>query len=196
MDAIDPRPLYARATEQTSAVIKAVTPERLGGPTACTEFDVRTLLAHLVGGTLRIAVVGENGDGGEVRALAEGVPDDGWPAAFDEVRVRVLRAWESDERMAAPVRAPWGEVPGREALPGYLMELVAHTWDLSDALGHPVELDPVVGEFALATARRMLPDPDREGVGLPFASARPAPEGADAHRRLAAWLGREPVSRA
>ncbi|MCI3273262.1 TIGR03086 family metal-binding protein [Streptomyces cylindrosporus] len=194
MDVTDPRPIYARATEQTAALIKTVTPERLNGPTPCTEFDVRTLLSHIVGGTLRIAVAGETGDGGEVRPFAEGVPDDGWPAAYDEVRARVLRAWESDERMTAPVRVPWGEVPGAAALSGYVMELVTHTWDLSDALGHPLELAPELAEFALATAHQVLPDPVREGEDFPFASARPAPEGADNYRQLAAWLGRDPIA--
>ncbi|MGW4569365.1 TIGR03086 family metal-binding protein, partial [Streptomyces sp. NPDC004561] len=138
----DPRPVYARATEQAAALIEAVRPERLDGPTPCAEFDVRTLLSHMVGGTLRIAVVGEGGDGLAVHPFAEGVADDGWAAAYDEVRVRALKAWESDERMTAPVRVPWGEVPGHGALAGYVMEIVAHTWDLAEALGHPHELDP------------------------------------------------------
>ncbi|WP_405869223.1 MULTISPECIES: TIGR03086 family metal-binding protein [unclassified Streptomyces] len=196
MDPIDPRPVYSRATEQTAALIKTVTPEQLDGPTPCTEFDVRDLLGHIVGGSLRIAVVGEEGDGGKVRAFVDGVADDAWPTTYEEMRERVLRAWASDERMTAPVRVPWGEVPGRAALAGYVMELVTHTWDLSDALGHPLELDPELAEFALATARQVLPEPDREGEDFPFASARPAPEGADVYRQLAAWLGREPISRA
>ncbi|MGI5458144.1 TIGR03086 family metal-binding protein [Streptomyces sp. CA-249302] len=194
MDATDPRPIYARATEQTAALIKTVTPERLNGPTPCTEFDVRTLLGHIVGGTLRIAVVGEEGDGGDVRALVEGVADDGWPAAYEEVRARVLKAWESDERMVEAVKVPWGEAPGRVALSAYVMELVVHTWDLSEALGHPVELDPELAEFSLTMARQVLPEAVREGADLPFASALPAPEGADGYGQLAAWLGRAPLS--
>ena len=195
MTAIDPRPLYARATEQAAALFKPVRPEQLTGPTPCTEFDVRTLLSHMVGGTLRIAVVGEGGDGLAVHPFAEGVADDDWAAAYDEVRTRVLRAWESDERLTAPVRVPWGEVPGRAALSGYVMELVTHTWDLNEALGRPLELDPEPAEFALATARRVLPEPQRD-ADTPFDSARPAPEGADAYQQLAAWLGRKPFSRA
>ncbi|MEU7059884.1 TIGR03086 family metal-binding protein [Streptomyces sp. NPDC046197] len=193
MNAVDPRPLYTRATEQAAALIRTVRPEQLSGPTPCTEFDVRTLLSHIVGGSARIAVVGEGGDGLAVRPFADGVADDGWATAYDEVRARVLKAWESDERMAAPVRVPWGEVPGRAALSGYVMELVTHTWDLSEALGRPLGLDPELGEFALATARRVLPDPER-GAELPFASVLPAPRGADVHEELAAWLGRRPLS--
>ncbi|MFI5685027.1 TIGR03086 family metal-binding protein [Streptomyces sp. NPDC051636] len=194
MTTTDPRPLYARATEQAAALIKTVRPEQLAGPTPCAEFAVRTLLSHIVGGTRRIAVVGEGGDGLAVHPFAEGVGDD-WAAAYDEVRTRVLKAWQSDERLAAPVRVPWGEVPGRAALSGYVMELVTHTWDLSEALGHPHELDPELAEFALATAQRVLPDPRRD-ADTPFADVVEAPDDADAYARLAAWLGRRPLSRA
>ncbi|MGW2723320.1 TIGR03086 family metal-binding protein [Streptomyces sp. NPDC001492] len=195
MNAIDPRPVYTRATEQAAALIKTVRPEQLAGPTPCTEFDVRTLLSHMVGGTLRIAVVGEGGDGLAVRPFMDGVADDDWTAVYDEVRTRVLKAWAGDDRMEAPVRVPWGEVPGRAALSGYVMELVTHTWDLSESLGHPLELDPELAAFALATARRVLPDPQRDEQ-TPFADLLPAPEGADSYSQLAAWLGRAPLSRA
>ncbi|MBL1086661.1 TIGR03086 family protein [Streptomyces actinomycinicus] len=192
----DPRPVYARATEQAAALVKTVRPEQLDGPTPCTEFDVRGLLGHIVGGTRRIAVVGEGGDGLAVDPSAEGVADDGWAAAYDEVRVRVLKAWESDERMTSPVRVPWGEVPGHAALSGYVMEIVTHTWDLAEALGHPHELDPELAEFALATAQQVLPDSRPRDAQTPFGARRPAPEGAGPYAELAAWLGRTPLDRA
>ncbi|MFE9441245.1 TIGR03086 family metal-binding protein [Streptomyces sp. NPDC006602] len=192
MNATDPRPLYTRATEQAAALIRTVRPEQLTGPTPCTEFDVRTLLSHIVGGTLRIAVVGEGGDGLSVRPFADDVEDDGWTAAYEEVAARALEAWASDARLEAPVRVPWGEVPGRAALSGYLMEVVTHTWDLAESLGHPLALDPELAEFALAVARRVLPDPQRD-TDTPFDSVLSAPEGADVYGELAAWLGRRPL---
>lgn len=188
----DPRPMFAHATAQTADVIATVRPEQLSGPTPCAEYDVRTLLGHVVGASTRIAVCGEQGDGLHVRLFVDGVEDDGWPRAYDEIRTRVVAAWSSDERMAGPVRAPWGEVPGRDALPLYVMEMVAHTWDLSEGLGRPLELDPELAEYSLATARAALPGDEREG--RPFGPALPAPEGADAYGRLAAWLGRRPLT--
>jgi uncharacterized protein (TIGR03086 family) len=190
----DPRPVYARATEQIAALVKTVRAEQLAGPTPCSEFDVRTLLSHIAGGTRRIAVVGAGGDGIAVRPFVDGVPDDGWSAAYDVVRAEVQKAWADDARLDASVRVPWGEAPGRIALSGYVMEAVAHTWDLSEALGRPLALDPELAEFALAIARRVLPDEQREGDDLPFGSAVPAPEGADVYGQLAAYLGRRPLS--
>ncbi|WEO95153.1 TIGR03086 family metal-binding protein [Streptomyces sp. FXJ1.172] len=191
----DPRPLYTRATEQAAALIGSVRPEDLTRPTPCSEFDVRGLLSHVVGGTRRIAVVGEGGDGLAVDPSAEGVGDDGWAAAYDEVRARVLKAWESDERMTGLVRVPWGEVPGHAALAGYVMEIVTHTWDLAEALGHPRELDPELAEFSLANARRVLPDSRPRDERTPFDTRREAAADAGAYDRLAAWLGRTPLNR-
>ncbi|CAL9294671.1 TIGR03086 family metal-binding protein [Streptomyces sp. SudanB182_2057] len=190
----DPRPLYTRATDQAARLIAAVRPERLTAPTPCAEYDVRALLGHIVGGTRGVAAVGEAGTERGEPVTAPDVPDDGWARAYDEVRERALKAWESDERMASTVTVPWGEVPGRVALSAFVMEIVAHTWDLSEAIGRPVALDPELAEFSLATARQALPEGPREG--RPFDAPVPAPEGAGAYERLAAWLGRRPLSRA
>ncbi|MFF3578803.1 TIGR03086 family metal-binding protein [Streptomyces mirabilis] len=191
---IDPRPLYTRATEQIAALVATVRPEQLAGPTPCAEFDVRTLLSHIAGGTRRIAVVGAGGDGMVVRPFLDGVEDDRWSAAYDEVRTEVQKSWADDARLDALVTVPWGEAPGRIALSGYVMEAVTHTWDLSESLGRPLALDPELAEFALGIARRVLPDERRDDEELPFDSAVPAPEGADAYGRLAAYLGRRPLS--
>ncbi|MFF7794258.1 TIGR03086 family metal-binding protein [Streptomyces sp. NPDC007991] len=133
----DPRPLFARAAEQAAELIGSVRAEHLDGPTPCSEFDVRTLLSHLTGGTHRMAVVAEGGDAAAVRPFAEGVPDDGWTAAYDEGRTRAVKAWAADDLLDTVVRLPFGEMPGRAALSAYVLETVTHTWDLSEALGHP-----------------------------------------------------------
>ncbi|WP_406473193.1 hypothetical protein [Streptomyces sp. NBC_01615] len=76
-----------------------------------------------------------------------------------------------------------------------MMEAVTHTWDLSEALGRPLELDPELAGFALAIAHRVLPEGEREDdTELPFGSVVPTPEGADTYGQLAAYLGRRPLS--
>jgi uncharacterized protein (TIGR03086 family) len=188
----DPRPMYTRALEQTAEIIANVKPGQLGDPTPCSEYDVRALLSHMVGGLKRAAIIGEGGDGLAVPARVEGVPDDGWPGAFRQASARAKAAWADEATLDTPVRVPWGQVPGRAALTGYVQEVLTHGWDLAKATGQPTELDPELAEFALAFARNVLPPDPRGGDAIPFGSVVPAPDGSGPYTQLAAWLGRTP----
>ncbi|WP_307808261.1 TIGR03086 family metal-binding protein [Streptomyces oryzae] len=188
----DPRPVYARATAQAATLIAAVRPEQLDGPTPCSEYDVRSLLGHLVSGARRIATVpeGSEGKGPDVPEWTAGVPAEQWPELYEDGRKRMIAAWESDTVMDAVVTVPWGRMPGRIALSGSVMETAGHTWDLARAIGWSGELDEEVARFALNTAQQALPAEGREH--MPFGEVQQAPEGADTYARLAAWLGRDP----
>jgi len=187
----DPRQIHQRAMAQTEAVVAAVQPAQLALPTPCTEYDVRGLLSHIVGGLNRIAIVGEGGDGLAVPARADGVPGDGWLAAYQAARSRVTAAWADDARLDALVEVPWGKVPGRIAVSGYVQEILTHGWDLARATGQPTELDPELASWVLAVARRILP-PEPRGGDIPFGPVIPVSPDAALHAQLAAWLGRQP----
>ncbi|WP_338703784.1 TIGR03086 family metal-binding protein [Streptomyces sp. Q6] len=188
----DPRPLFDRATAQATRLVAAARPARFTDPTPCREFDVRRLISHLVGVTRRIAVVGEGGDGLAVAPFADTVADEALAVAYEDARAAALRAWRDDARLDAEVAVPWGNVPGRAALAGYVMETVTHTWDLWEALGRPGTLDPELAGFALGVARTVLPA-ERRGPDVPFGATVAAPERADTYGELAAWLGRSPL---
>jgi len=187
----DPRQIHQRAMAQTESVVAAVQPGQFGLPTPCTEYDVRSLLSHIVGGLNRIAIVGEGGDGLAVPARADGVPDDGLLPAYQTARARVTAAWADDARLDALVEVPWGKVPGRIAVVGYVQEILTHGWDLARATGQPTELDPELASWVLAVARRILP-PEPRGGDIPFAPVvEPSPD-AGPYAQLAAYLGRHP----
>ena len=183
----DPRVIYFWAAAQTESVIAAVRPEQESLPTPCSDWDVRTLLSHLVGGVTRVALVGEGADALSLPPFA-GDGDD-WAASFRAAAKRVEAAWAEDAKLDALFTVPWGTVPGRVALAGYVRELLAHGWDLATATGQPAELDQELATFALEVSRRSLPADGR--AGIPFGPVRPAPPGAGGYAQLAAWLGRE-----
>lgn len=186
----DPRVIYFRATAQTESVIAAVRPEQENLPTPCRDWDVRTLLSHLVGGVTRVALVGEGADALSLPPFA--AAGDDWAAGFRAAVKRAEAAWADDATLDAPCTVPWGTVPGRVALAGYVREVLAHGWDLATATGQPTELDPELAAFALDVSRRSLPADGR--AGIPFGPVRPAPPGAGGYAQLAAWLGREQPS--
>jgi uncharacterized protein (TIGR03086 family) len=204
----DPRPFYRRAVAQTEAVVAAVTPDQFALLTPCPEYDVRALLAHITGGLTRTALVGE----GDPEALArpaqallspggttppsppaaDGVPDDGWPHAYRAAAARAAAAWADDAKLDALVEVPWGKIPGRFALAGYVQEVLAHGWDLAKATGQPTEGDPELALFALAGAKRILPPDIRGADDVPFGPVVDVPADATPYTQLAAWLGRHP----
>lgn len=187
----DPRAGYEAAADQMEALIAAVAPERFTDPTPCTEWDVRALLEHIVDGTERTAHLGVHGAGAQMpEESVRPVPDDGWARAYAEARARFRAAWAQDATLEGTYAVPWGEVPGREVVGAEVQETVMHAWDLARAVGATDRLDQRLAEAVLPFAREILP-PGRRGGPVPFAPVRPAPEGADAYVRLAAWLGRD-----
>jgi uncharacterized protein (TIGR03086 family) len=204
----DPRPLYRRAVAQTGTAVAAVTPDQFALPTPCPEYDVRALLAHIVGGLTRTALVGEDDPDALARPaaallspgettppsppVAQGPPDDGWPDAYRAAAARAAAAWADDAKLDALVEVPWGKIPGRFALAGYVQEVLAHGWDLAKATGQPREGDPELALFALAGAKRILPPDIRGNDGVPFGPVVDVPADATPYTQLAAWLGRHP----
>ncbi|MFI2608729.1 TIGR03086 family metal-binding protein [Kitasatospora sp. NPDC018619] len=185
----DARPQYRTALDQLEKLFATVTPADLGRPTPCTEFTLRQLLNHVVGGIHRFAYMGEGGLSQDTVAAVEDPSDTGWPAALGRARARVTAAWAQDAKLGRPTGAPWGEVPGAVAVGGYLMELVTHSWDIARSLDTGFVLDDGLAAAALGIAEIVLPAGQR-GPDVPFGPVREVAADADVHTRLAAWMGR------
>ncbi|MER7754266.1 TIGR03086 family metal-binding protein [Kitasatospora sp. NPDC097643] len=185
----DPRPQYLLALGQLEKLFAEVTPEALDRPTPCTEFTLRQLLNHVVGGVHRCAYMGEGGWADDVLPGIVDQADDAWPAALERARARVAAAWADDAKLERPTHAPWGVVPGQIALGGYVMEVVTHSWDIARTLDTGFQLDEGLSHTALAIAQAVLPAEQRGGP-VPFEAVQPVSEDADVHTRLAAFLGR------
>ena len=69
------RAIPALVSAGWSVVGTDVSADQLALPTPCTEYDVRALLSHIIGGLTRAALVGEGDPDALARpAMAEGVP--------------------------------------------------------------------------------------------------------------------------
>ncbi|SDR07920.1 TIGR03086 family metal-binding protein [Actinopolyspora saharensis] len=189
----DPRPWLSGATEQLSTLVAEVRPAQLEAPTPCTEFDVRALLDHVVVMTGCYANLGA----GETDAAAATPPprnagDREWAEVYAAEAARLNEAWADGAALDRKMSLPWGELPGREALLGCLLDTVTHSWDLARALGiEDDRLDEELAEKTLEVAREIMPA-ERRGRPTPFEPVRPVEPEAPAARRLAAWLGRWP----
>lgn len=188
--ATDPRPTYFRALAWVSALAARVPADRMADPTPCDDFDVRTLIAHLVTTVRRPAALAAGTDPMIHPPVSDDVLDD--PATAYAAESADLRAaWSGpagDALLDRPVRVPWGEVPGRGALWGFLNETLVHGWDLAVATGQDPETDGDLAEVALAVAQATIPAAPRGGP-VPFGPVVPSSPGAGPTERLANWSG-------
>jgi len=184
----DPRPAYRSALAWAQGKVRCVDPAMLDRPTPCSEYDVRALLGHLVATVIRARVIAEGGDPTTMPVVVTGVPDDGWPAELAAAVDKAMAAWSDDAVLDRDAIVPWGRVPGRQAIWGYLNEALVHGWDLAVATGQPSEADPAIAEAGLAAGRQILPA-DFRGGPVPFAEVVPSAPDAGLTERLDNWAG-------
>ncbi|WP_326621695.1 TIGR03086 family metal-binding protein [Streptomyces decoyicus] len=178
---------YVQVTRDVGALVAAVRPEDLGLPTPCAGWSVRQLLDHMVWENLMATSIAEDAPRGD--HAADHLGDDHRAAFADSVRAAVAAFTGSG--MLQRTYGPY-EAPGAMIVQQVVVELLAHGWDLALATGAPTGLAPEVAEETLAAARRIYGSAPRT-EGSSFARERPAPPGAGAVDRLAAYLGRDPV---
>ena len=190
----DPRPAFATAVGTAVDAMGAVRPDQLSGPTPCTEFDVATLLGHLLSVLRRVAAVGRGESPFSVPQVSTDVPDDGWGAAARAAADDVLAVWTDDALLDRELTLPYGTHRGAVALATYTGELSTHTWDLAAATGQSPAWDDAAVAVGLAGTHHVLPAEGR-GEFIPFAPAVPVAADAPLIDRLVAWQGRDPAWR-
>jgi uncharacterized protein (TIGR03086 family) len=162
--------IVTRGLDQLGALLGAVTPDDVGRSTPCSEWTVADLSDHIVNSTAGMAVMAR---GGEPDWAATTHYDD--PTSALDVEGRALV-----EALDA----------GDKAFPEGMAvaELAVHTYDLATALGRATaDLDPEVAEAGHAFMTSTMTDDMR---GDAFGPEQPAPAGADAYQRIAAFAGR------
>jgi uncharacterized protein (TIGR03086 family) len=187
----DPRPLLFRTLEQAGALVAGTIADQAGLPTPCTGWDVGTLVGHLCGLPVRIAVIGSGGDPDAVPSLRPDLLPEQWAGEFDRAVADARAAWADDAVLDRTVRSPGGEHPGRLVAPAYVPEVVTHSWDLAAATGRAATLDPELGAAALEIARELLPA-ERAAAAEWFGPVVEVPAGSGPYEQLAAWMGRAP----
>lgn len=166
--------VLSRALDQTGDVVARVKVDQLSTATPCAEWDVATLVGHLLADTRNFLMV-LHGEPPDFSAPPEPVREN-WTAAFRSAADDLLHAWHQQAAQDATSDPDWQTA-----------EFAVHTWDLATAIGVPVgDLDPEVAERGLAFMRANLTGDRRGGAFGP----EQEPAGAGAYDRLAAFAGR------
>ncbi|WP_229051668.1 maleylpyruvate isomerase family mycothiol-dependent enzyme [Aeromicrobium sp. Leaf350] len=162
-----PSATLTTAVFQLESLISSISPETDDAPTPCSEWVVRDLVDHVLHTTAGLTQMVK---GEEVDWSAPVEHHDDSLAEFRQ-RGAALLAAADDAQLGLPAA-----------------ELAVHTWDLATALGQGTDdLDPAVAEVGHAFMLENLGPEQRQGA---FDPEKPAPEGANAYERLAAFAGR------
>ncbi len=171
---------------EAERVIAGVREDQLDDPTPCPEWNVRALLAHMIG------VADNLGRRARSREPIDVSTYELEPRFLNQFR-RVARS----TMLAFQSRPLTDEVQmfGRQTLVSTLLRLnvldtATHTWDLARATGQAEELPADVAEYARKAAEQEVPLDSR----MPEIFGPPVEVGADATptERLVAYLGRTP----
>jgi len=164
--------VLARGLDQLATLLRSVGPEDYARPTPCSDWTVSELVDHVIQAPRQFAMMVR----GEEVDWAAPTPHAEDPVATYHENVQALLAALSERPDSGP-GADW-----------QCAEIAVHTWDLATALGRSTEtFDPEVAERGRAFMLASLNDDNRDPA---FGPERPAPAGADAYARVAAFAGR------
>jgi uncharacterized protein (TIGR03086 family) len=178
--------VFDRAAALADTTVAAVRPEQLGDPTPCTQWTVRLLLNHLVGGNLAFLSMGEGTPPPD--RSADHLGDD-YLASFRATVDKLKAMFGRPGFLEQPANTPFGPGTGATLLQMRFNEFMIHSWDLARATGQSTDLDRELAERSLAMMQAALGQRPRD-ENLPFGPEQSAPDGAPAADRLAAFVGR------
>ncbi len=161
MGAVDLLSTMEKVLDRAGTVVDGVEPSQLGNQTPCTEWTVRDVINHVVGGATMFAECVEQGS---VRA-----------------------AFSSEGALEKTVKLPFGEMPAGVALNIAVMDVMTHSLDIAKATGQTVD-DEELLETALTIGRQLI-TADFRSPGI-FDAEQPAPPDASPADRLLAFAGR------
>ncbi|MGQ4388001.1 TIGR03086 family metal-binding protein [Streptomyces sp. SAS_270] len=182
--------LLAGVLSKTGDLVEGVDADQLGLPTPCADYDVETLVNHIVG-WLQLFEAGCHGRVHEGDAANHRCGDD--PAAeFRAAAAGLVAGWEKygfDREVAVTGS---NKLPAEAVFNMTLMEYLTHGWDLAVATAQPIPFTDQEAAETLTRAEATLP-PEYRGKDMAFGEIVPVGDEASAVDRLVAFLGREPV---
>jgi len=164
------------AAEAAARTVDNVRPDQLTGPTPCPDWDVRTLLNHLI---LWTSYSLERRAHGE--SVSEELMNSDFAAAPDFAAG--YRA-QLDRALAA-----WADTPAADVAALAIAELVLHGWDLAAATGQAYT---VADEAAVAALAAVEANAELYRQYKGFADPVTLPDGAHVLDRVLALSGRDP----
>ncbi len=184
MDTVD---AIETAYDQTASLVASLDPTALAASTACTDWDVRSVLNHLLGATWMFTLVNQGRAAGEE---AGDVVGDDLDEAVAAARKANLDSWRRPDAFQGDRTYPFGTFPAAAAAMVNLEEVVVHSWDIATATGQGLTLDDSVTAMVYEFCRS-IPLDDFRAHGA-FGPEVKVDVSAPITDRLVGLLGRRP----
>ena len=147
-----------RAADGFSQRLRAAPDDAWTNPTPCTDWDVRALVAHVIGGNrLAVGILGGAPHEevlGELQRLGVVVGDD-IVGSYEQSAADQRAAFRRAGALDGTVNHVIGDIPAPMLLGFRVADLLVHSWDLARGLGVDDTLDPEVVEVVWAFAAPM-----------------------------------------
>jgi uncharacterized protein (TIGR03086 family) len=148
---------YFDALDWVTRLMTEMPSECLAFPTPCEDFDVRSLLGHLIGTAHRgLATAGRLPTRGIPHVVTD-VADTALASTYAQLAASIQKTW-SPLAAADEVVAPWGPCTALEAARGFTVETITHGWDLAVASGQPSEAPNGIADRCLSYAAAVVPE--------------------------------------
>lgn len=192
----DPVEMFRKTTLRVREIVASVEQSQAQYPTPCSEWDVRGILNHLIGGLeftagciagnppdIRVAEADSSYiDEPDIAMLIE---------AYHTLLDRVLQSGSEPGALDGIVSTPYfGEMPVSQIFIGTTMDQLIHGWDLAKATGQDTTLDAGLVEFAYGMLSSGFAEMGRQAgfIGPEVA----IPEDGSPQDKLIAYMGRQP----
>lgn len=173
-------------TADLGRLVAATRAGQLHDATPCAKWQVKDLLAHLVGGLRFFAAALRGQDPGDLSGDVLGDdPSSAYEAAAEDFRAAVREAGA----MERTITLGFGEMPGAAFARLAVFDLLVHSWDLATASGQEFSPDAAIVADADEFARTSIPPHARDGDT--FAPEVELDSDATPIQRLAALAGRQ-----
>ncbi len=169
----DYRPLHARAVQDLDDLVATITPNDLARTTPCVEWDLRQLVAHLVGQHHGFAAAVRDTADVTVSAFApRPIEGEDWRATTWLPSVADLRealaSAPLDRRVLLPELSPTYRFRVNEVISFHFIDTLAHAWDVATALGRDYRPSDDLVAACLDGARRVPGGDARTSPGAAF----------------------------
>jgi uncharacterized protein (TIGR03086 family) len=183
---MDPIQRIEAATALCSEAVKGVKADQMNDPTPCSEFNVKELLRHVIGG---LAMLKTAADGGKGEMPAEDLVGDNPSAQYDEGRDALLQSLKQPGVLERTWSMPFGDMPGQMMAGIAFMEHVTHAWDIKKATGQPTDLPEDLVNETMGLVQPMDAMLRMPGVCGPAVNVA---DSASPTEKLVAFMGRQP----